>query len=155
MTSGVAVFDATPLIDFHQIGQLGLVRGLFLQTWVPSNVADGGAPSLGELPLWIEKRDVLTMPAFSRTLDPGERAAIALAMQVSADFVVLDDLAGRLMAAELGLTVTGSLGLLVRAKRNGLVREVRPFMAEMIANGLYTSEQLRREILELAGEPDV
>jgi predicted nucleic acid-binding protein len=154
MTSGVAVFDATPLIAFYQIGQLGLVQGLFLHTLVPPVVEREVAPSLGMLPHWIEVQDAIAMPSFSRRLDAGEQAAIALAMQVSAGFVVLDDLAGRLTAAELGLTVVGSLGLLVRAKRNGLIREVRPMMAEMISNRLYTSELLRREILELAGETD-
>lgn len=154
MTDDVAVFDATPLIAFHQIGQLQLVRRLFGQTLAPTIVANEVQPTLGALPPWIEVRVVREMPTFRRKIDSGERAAISLARQCSADFVILDDLAGRLLAAELGLTVSGSLGLLVRAKRRGLIREVRPMMDEMIANGLYTSARLRRAILELAHETD-
>jgi predicted nucleic acid-binding protein len=155
MTDDVAVFDATPLIAFHQVGQLELVRRLFSHTLAPAIVANEVRPSFGALPPWIDVREIREMPTFWRKIDSGERAAISLAMQLSADFVILDDLAGRLMAAELGLTVSGSLGLLVRAKRHGLLREVRPVMDEMIANGLYTSDRLRREILALADETDL
>ena len=106
------------------------------------------------LPRWIEAREIFAIPALSRRIDAGERAAIALATQVSADFVVLNDLAGRMAATDLGLTAIGSLGLLVRAKRGGLIREVRPTVEAMIANGLFVSSKLRREILEAAGESD-
>ena len=88
----------------------------------------------------------------SRALDAGDLAAVSLAVRVSADVVVLDDLAGRMMATELGPTPVGSLGLLVRAKASGLIVEVRPLMDAMISYGLYTSDELYRRILAIAGE---
>jgi predicted nucleic acid-binding protein len=154
MRSGVAVFDASPLIALHQIGQLELARALFLQTLGPPVVAREVAPSLGLLPDWIEVQGVSTAPSLSRRLDVGELAAIALAIHRSANFVVLDDLAGRLAAVELSLTPVGSLGLLVRAKRHGLIREVRPIMGAMVSNGLYASDQIRRQILYAADETE-
>jgi predicted nucleic acid-binding protein len=75
-------------------------------------------------------------------------------MHVSADVVVLDDLAGRTMAAELGLVAVGSFGLLVRAKRSGLISEVRPLMEAMMRHGNFTSDALYRHILSLAGETE-
>ena len=152
MTTGIAVFDASPLIALHQVGQLTLVRELFLHTLVPPIVAHEVAPSLGLLPHWIEVQEGRVTPQLSRQLDAGERAAIALAIHRAADVVVLDDLAGRLAAAELGLAPVGSLGLLVRAKQRGLIPEVRPLMDAMIASRLYVSSALHRRILELAGE---
>ena len=154
MTSGIAVFDASPISSFYQVGQLGLLQDLFPHAAAPVVVAMEVSPSLGEMPHWIDVRDVLAFSAVSRSLDAGELAAIALAIEISADFVILDDLAGRLAAIDLGLMTIGSLGLLVRAKWHGLISEVRPTMDAMIASGLYASEHLYRQILVLAGEVD-
>ncbi|MGH2615225.1 MAG: DUF3368 domain-containing protein [Thermomicrobiales bacterium] len=96
----------------------------------------------------------MAIPSFPRMLGPGERAAIALATQLSADFIVLDDLSARMAATELGLTVIGSLGLLVRAKERGLISEVRSLMEGMTSHGLYASGELYRHILSLAGETE-
>ncbi len=82
----------------------------------------------------------------------GEREAIALALAISADFVVLDDLSGRRVATSLGLDVTGSAGLLLRANDLGLIQSVRPDLDAMMAAGLYISTRLYHEILEAAGE---
>lgn len=150
-----AVLDASPLITFQQTGRLELLRGLFDRALVSAEVAREVAPSLGALPSWIEVRPAAAIPSISRMLGLGERAAIALALQLSAEFIVLDDLSARMVATELGLTVIGSLGLLVRAKERGLIGEVRPLMAAMTSHGLYTSDALRHHILALAGELDV
>ncbi len=152
MSTGTAVYDASPLIVFHQVGQLELLRALFDHASVPVAVAREVAPSLGELPGWIEVHQVVTIPVILPSLHAGERAAIALAVQLDADFVVLDDLAGRKAAETVGLTATGSLGLLVRAKRSGVIREVYPLMDAMISSGLYVSDALYRQILSIAGE---
>jgi predicted nucleic acid-binding protein len=104
------------------------------------------------LPRWIEEQAIFTQPHFSRSLGAGERAAIALTIQLPADFVVLDDWDARSSAIELGLRVIGSLGLLVRAKGRGQIGEVRPLMDAMISHGLYASEKLYRQILSIAGE---
>ena len=116
MNSDTAVFDASPLIIFDQIGYFAVLRELFHQIVVPTAVAREVAPSLGQslgqLPSWIDVRSVPSVANLPRKLDRGERAAIALAMHLSADFIALDDLAGRRVAADLGFTVIGSLGLL-------------------------------------------
>lgn len=65
---------------------------------------------------------------------------------------MLDDLTGRRVATTYGLTVIGSLGLLVRAKQLGLIGVVRPMMDQMVASRLYVNESLYRAILVTAGE---
>jgi predicted nucleic acid-binding protein len=154
MISGIAVFDASPLIAFRQIEQVDLLRDLFREILVPTVVAKEVAPSLGTLPNWIHVEGEFPSPAWPRKLDAGERAAIALAVHVCADVVVLDDLAGRTVAAELGLAAVGSFGLLVRAKQSGLIGEVRPLMEAMIAHGNFASAELYRRILSLASEAE-
>lgn len=152
MSADSAVYDASPLIVFHQVGQLDLLRALFDHAYVPTVVVREVAPSLGVLPDWVEIHHAFTIPTISPSLHPGERAAISLAVQLGADFVILDDLSGRKAAERIGLTATGSLGLLVRAKRDGLIRSVNPLMDLMIASGFFVSDALYRQILSLAGE---
>ena len=154
MNGELAVFDASPLIAFQQTDHLELLRGSFDRVAVPPEVSREVAPSLGALPTWIEVQPAAAIPSFSRMLGPGERAAIALATQLSADFIVLDDLSARIAATKRGLTVIGSLGLLVRAKERGLIGEVRLLMDAMMSHGLYASDELRHYILSLAGETD-
>jgi uncharacterized protein len=71
-------------------------------------------------------------------------------MEIGSDFVVLDQ--ARAAARELSLSVTGTLGLLVRAKDQGLISEVQPLMHAMVAAGHYASDSLQELILEKAGE---
>ncbi len=69
-------------------------------------------------------------------------------MEIGSDFVVLDDHQARAAARVHGLPVTGTLGLLVRAKHQGLISEVRPLMHSMVAAGHYASDRLQ-EIIHL------
>lgn len=152
MTPETAVFDAGPLIAFHQIDRLELLRHMFGSVVAPAAVALEVTPSVGVLPDWVAVHPVLAFPRYSRIIGAGERAAIALTIQLSADFVVLDDLDARTSAIELGLTLIGSLGLLVRAKERRVIGEVQTLMDAMISQGFYVSEGLYRDILSLAGE---
>ncbi len=154
MSSGVAVSDASPLIALHQIDRLDLLQALFDSVVVPPSVEQEVAPSVGDLPAWIRRRQAPQLPGLAGDLHAGEREAIALALDLAADFVVVDDLPGRRAAASLGLPIIGSLGLLVRARERGLIGAVRPVMDQLIANGLFASAPLYREILEAVGEDD-
>ena len=154
MTAGIAVSDASALIVLHQIGRLDLLRGLFGRVAVPPAVAREVIPSLRTLPPWIELHQAPRNPELPAFLDDGEREAIALALQLVADTIVLDERPGRRTAARLGLDVVGSLGLLVRAKRVGMISDVRPIMDVMLSSGLFASDALYRQILVAAGELD-
>ena len=69
-----------------------------------------------------------------------------------ADIVVLDDNAARKTAEFLGLKVTGTIGILVKAKQNGIIQQVKPLLNEIMQNGFFISDKLLRLILEAAGE---
>jgi predicted nucleic acid-binding protein len=148
----IAVTDSSPLIALYQIDRLELLRSLFRTVIVPPAVTREIAPSLGALPTWISERHFATTPKPVMALDPGEREAIALALHVSANVIILDDLDGRRRAAQRGLDVIGSAGILLKARRLGFIDAVRPELDAMLANGLYVSARLYHEILEAAGE---
>lgn len=150
MTLGVAVADSSPLFVLLQIGRLELLQHVFDDVVVPSAVRREISPSLRRLPPWIREQPA---PSLLETgLDAGEREAIALALALTADFIVMDDLAGRRLAARLGLEVTGSAGILVRARQQGLIDTVRPDLEAMIASGLFLSRQVYLDVLASVGE---
>jgi uncharacterized protein len=152
VNSGIAVSDASPLIALNQIERLDLLQAQFDSVVVPSTVAQEVEPSVGILPRWIDRQQIEVAPDFLTHLDPGEREAIALSMRLTANFLVIDDLPGRHAAERLGIRAIGSLGLLVGAKRRGLISGVQPMMDDLISNGLHVSDPVYREILRLAGE---
>lgn len=151
MTKSVAVSDSSPLIILWQIDRLELLKHVFDHVVVPAAVSREVAPSLRDLPSWVHERPA-PPPLQGMDLGAGEQEAIALALAVSADFLVLDDLPARRLATRLGLQVTGSAGLLVRARRQGLIDAVRPDLDAMIASGLYVSRRVYLEVLATVGE---
>src|SRR6202022_3142479 len=87
------------------------------------------APSIAVLPIWLRTQapNVLPpAPLLRRRLGAGESEALALAIELKADWIILDDLPARRSAQATGLNVIGTLGTLVTAKRTGLLTSIRP-----------------------------
>ena len=105
---------------------------------------------------WIESRHVADrslVDALSLELDPGEAEAIALAMEVRSDLLLIDERRGRAAAKRLGTRVIGVLGILVEAKQRGLVPALRPMIAALEDEaGFRISAGLRERVLHVAGE---
>ena len=85
-------------------------------------------------------------------LRAGERAALAIALEVGDCLVLLDDAAARVVAKQLGVSTTGTLGILLLAKERGLVAEVAPVLANLQQRGFRVTEPVRLRVLELAKE---
>lgn len=85
-------------------------------------------------------------------LDPGEAAALWLAVERRSEWVLSDDRPARLAAERLGLRVRGSLGILAEAKRRGLLPTVVPLLHELKAKGVWLSEDLIQKVLRDLGE---
>jgi predicted nucleic acid-binding protein len=155
VTGDFTVCNASPLIVFHQIGRLELARAVLGRVLIPPVVASEIAPSLGDSPSWVQIWSASfaldPMPRWS-SLDPGEIEVIALALELSANMVVLDDRPARRAAHELGLNAVGSVGVLLEAHRRGLIETVRPDLDAMVEAGFHMSRGLYREILALAEE---
>lgn len=79
---------------------------------------------------------------------------IALARSLKADLVLIDERQGRRIARRLGLTVKGTLGLLVEARRQGLVPELRPLLHRLRDQGAWLGDPLIQETLRAVGEED-
>ena len=149
------VADTSPIIALHQAGQLSLLQRLFSQIQIPPGVAQELRPGMPEPPAWIVVRP-LAHPIASEILRAsqgvGESEALALAMEVQADLVIVDDRPARRLAANLGFPVVGTAGTLLRAKQLGFISEVRPLLDEIIRRGFRLSRAIRERVLMDAGE---
>jgi predicted nucleic acid-binding protein len=158
MSEAIAVSDASPLIVFHQIERIELVNAVLGNVLIPSAVASEIAPSLGAPPEWVHVMHHAQARApepWWSSLDPGEIAAISLAVDVSADRILIDDLPARRMAEHLGLQVVGSLGILLEAYRMRLLEDVRPVLDAMIEVRFHVGRSLYEEILGIARDIDL
>lgn len=81
-------------------------------------------------------------------LGSGEREAIALAIETRADLVVLDDQKGRRVARERGLSVTGTIGVLVEARERGVIPSIRHELDRLIEAGIWLDEAFYHRILK-------
>lgn len=88
----------------------------------------------------------------SKGLGKGEVEAIALALRLNADWLLMDDLSGRREAIRIGLTVMGTVGVLIRAEQESLIEPLEPLLDELEAAGFRFSRNLRLFALQLAGE---
>ena len=89
-----------------------------------------------------------------RRLGDGEREALALAIELRADWIILDDLPARRSAQAASLNVIGTLGMLVAAKRAGLLQSIRPDLDALVRTSFFLSPQLYEQLLQAAGEID-
>lgn len=161
MPDGPVVLNNTPLVALWAIGRLDLLRDLFGEALIPQAVEAEflamdrrlRGEALAEAP-WV-RSVALTRPrralAFAG-LDRGEAEVLALAEERDARLVVLDERRARRFAERLGLPLTGTLGLFLAAKEDGLVESVAPWIARVLDSGLYLRADLVERVLELAGE---
>jgi len=129
----LVIADTGPINYLVLIGNIDLLPVLFEKVILPSAVraelADPDAPPsvrnwIGDPPAWLEVQEAPTRPfgqASVEGLDEGETAAIALAVWLGADLVLMDDRKGVIVARGKGLRVTGTLGVLDLAAQRGLI----------------------------------
>lgn len=156
----IAVVNASPLILLGRIERLDLLR-LAGRTIVPQAVIDEVAAKdaghvLGRelaIRLWLEKAPLAELspgiPGLS--LGKGESAVLHFALELGAT-AVLDDRRARACAIQPGVAVIGTLGLVVRARRQGLLPAVRPVLDGLASAGMFLSPRTRSDVLRLIGE---
>lgn len=148
---GVIVSDTSCLILFYKIGELELLKKLFGTIFISEKVLNEFNQPL---PDWVEVVDPKTdlQRGLSSYLDSGEASAIALATEYKDSLLIIDEIKGRKVAKELGVSFTGSLGLLVTAKNKGHIKAVRPIIEKIQKTNFRVSELLIKRVLQKVDE---
>ncbi len=157
------ICNTSPLQYLHQIGYLELLPKLVSRVIVPvavaEELAEGRRRGL-DLPIpealaWVDLRAPASEQVVRLVADlgPGETGVLLLAMERTDPVVILDDALARRHAEILGIALTGTLGILLDAKRRGLVPAVTPLIDDLQRLGFRLSEGTRNAVLRMAGEP--
>jgi len=149
------------LISFAILRKLDIVDQIFDEVYIPTAVYDEitrkNKPHSKELKKFATNRvkkiqNALAVQLLQRELDIGEAEAIVLAIENNVTDILIDEYKGRKVAEAHGLSPIGTIGVLLRAKSEGLIKEVRPELDKLMANRIRISQQLYDKALELANE---
>ncbi|MBC6424446.1 MAG: DUF3368 domain-containing protein [Hormoscilla sp. SP5CHS1] len=143
------VTDSTSLIGLERIGRLDILPGLFEPILVPPAVQQEFGISLPWLQ--IVTPDIGIATSLKIVVDDGEAEAIALAYQQGLQ-IILDDQQARKVARNMGISIIGTIGVLVKAKQAELISALKPLLDRLEMNGFYMTSALKAEALKVVGE---
>ncbi len=164
MAKRLVAVDASPLIGLARADVFGLLRDLFAEATV-TRIVQGevmtgkgrpGAPELSDAIKagWVAVVDASADVDAFADLDDGESSTLALARDHDGPrLVVMDEPLGRWHAEELGVSVVGVAGILIEARKRGLVTAVGPILERLGREGFRLAPDLVRVVLEQVGEP--
>lgn len=157
------ICNTSPLILLAKIRRLDLLDQLYDKVSIPSSVLKEVEAKPGKetelIQSLLQRQKFQLRQATKRTLEElppglgaGEREAIALALETRANLVALDDQQGRHIARERGLSVTGTIGILIEARQKGMIPSVRCELDRLIEVGMWVHEVFYHRIIQEFGE---
>ena len=156
------IVNSTPLIALAKSGRLDLLRHLYGRIVIPEAVYrevteknDVVSQEVSQALEWIQIVRVdpnVDRRMYRAKLHEGEVEVMLLAQDMGADLVIIDDDAARKTAEYLELPLTGTLGVLIKAKERGFLEAVMPVVSAMEQHGIYFSGQLKQIVRKLSGE---
>ncbi|MCW5909182.1 MAG: hypothetical protein KIS94_15055 [Chitinophagales bacterium] len=150
----IIVSDTSPISALLKCNQIHLLHSLYSTIIIPTKVFDellvlekAGVNVRGDLKKsWVKilaPKDEIRVKSFYNLVDEGEAEAIVLALELHAELLLMDDLAGRELAKENGLATKGLLGILVEAEKKKLLPDAKRLADELRDNGIiWVSERV-------------
>jgi predicted nucleic acid-binding protein len=146
------ISDTSCFIVLTNIGELHLLQKVYGQILTTPEVA----AEYGEvLPEWVAVetvKDNYRQKLLEMQVDKGEASALALALETPDSTVIIDDYRARRVAEKLGLSYTGTVGVMIKAKITGIVVSIKPLLAKMKRTGFRITEDIEQQALREAGE---
>ena len=157
------VVNTTPLIALSHVDQLDVLKRLYGEIIIPEAVyreLSIKTESICKMAVddsleWIRIKSInneMAKAMYKTQLHDGEVEVMILSKEIAADVVIIDDANAKKHAKYLGLPVTGTLGVLIKAKREGYISELKPIFSQMVENGIYISQCLMESCLKQVGE---
>ncbi len=161
------ICNSSPIIGLAKVDRLDIIEKLYEEIIVPEAVFDElitkgrDKDKTTEINELIDQNIVIVQKvnnrelirALRKDLDYGESEVIALAIELQADLVILDEKDARDLAEFHHLKKVGLLGILIRAKERGLIQSVKEYMDKLIKAGFRIDENLY-ELIALGDSPE-
>ena len=148
----IVIADTSCFILLDKIDELELLKRLFEEIATTEEIVQEFGK---ELPDWIKiesVKDKKYLTALELEVDKGEASAITLSTEKANSLLILDDLQARKLAEKLGLHYTGTLGMIARARREGVIESVKPIIEKIRNTNFRFSEEVFTTIMRIAGE---
>jgi predicted nucleic acid-binding protein len=145
------VSDASCLILLSKIGELELLHKVLGKISITEIVKfEFGDP----LPEWIIIKNPTSdfYKGLEYTLDSGEASSIGLALEMKDCLLIITEAKGRKVSRELGINISGTLGVILTAKQSGIINTIKPIIEKIKSTNFRISEELLDRILHLANE---
>lgn len=146
------ICDTSCLILFDKLNKLDLLKKLYNKIYITPEI---GREFGAVLPKWVKIKQPTNIPlkqTLTQLLGEGEASAIALGFELPESLLVLDDLKARKIAQSLKLKITGSLGILVKAKQQGYITELKQVLKQVQQTDFRISENIIKKILAIVEE---
>ena len=146
------ISDTSCFIILTNIDELELLHKVYREIVTTIDIA----AEYGEvLPAWVQivnVEDKYRQQLLEMQIDKGESSAIALALETPNSTIILDDYKARKIAAKLGLTFTGTIGVIIKAKLKGIIPSIKPLLEKIKLTDFRLTEDIEVEALKEANE---
>jgi len=146
------ISDTSCLIVLTNIDELQLLHQLYGEVITTSEVVTEYGASLPEWFKILDPTDKGRLKDLEHELDKGEASAITLALELKDVTIILDDYKARKIAVHLGLEVTGTLGVMIKARKKGIISSIKPLLSKLKATNFRLSEELEMLAIKESGE---
>ena len=150
--SEIIISDTSCLILLDKIEHLNLHKAFGKNVLITSTVKSEFGQKLPEWILLKDPSDTHYQKILELDLDEGEASSIALSLEIENSIIILDDLKGRKVAEKLNLKYSGTFGLILRAKQEGIINSVKPILDKIRKTNFRFSENLFKLFIKEAGE---
>lgn len=148
----IIISDTSCLILLSKMEKLSLLQTMYENIMITEIVAEEYGEPLPEYIKVKKLSDIAQFSILAQEVDQGEASSIALALEIHNSTLLLDDKKARRMALKLNIPFTGLVGVFVKAKKNGKISEIKPYLNELKNSGMWISESLLLEVLKEANE---
>jgi predicted nucleic acid-binding protein len=146
------ISDTSCFIILTNIDELDLLYKIYGQVITTIEVATEYRQSL---PQWVQIKgatDKYRQQILETQIDKGEASAIALALEIPESTIILDDYKARKIAERLALKITGTIGVIIKAKLDGIIPSIKPYLNKIRQTDFRLTTEIERIALEEAGE---
>ena len=142
------ISDTACLILFDKIGEFEILRKLFQTVTITSIIAEEFKKQTPDWVIIKDPQNTNNVVNYSKIVDQGEASALALSIEIENSLLIFDDLKARKLAEELNLKYTGSIGILVLAKRRGLIEDIDELIAKIQATNFRLTKVFIEKLKE-------